>query len=52
MIPELSAPVDTKQIDCSSNESNMNHLPRRNRVLFDDKYDLNIVDDLFTEGFS
>lgn len=34
IIPWLLAPIETKQIDWSFSASNMNHLPRRNRVLF------------------
>ncbi len=33
IIPWLLAPIETKQIDWSFKESNINHLPRRNRVL-------------------
>ena len=33
IIPWFVAPVGTKQIDWSCRESNMNHWPRRNRVL-------------------
>ncbi len=33
IIPWLLAPIETKQIDWLFKESNINHLPRRNRVL-------------------
>ena len=33
MMPGFVASTETKQIDWSFNESKMNHLPRRNRVL-------------------